>query len=269
MAIKRDLSKNNNQLSKAELYQIYQTQKEICDHVWLNDDITTEQLKNIYYLFKTYELSESPAIIVHINSPGGHMHTGHSYFDLFRTYSKPVIGVVEYAASSAAAIALLGCDLRLAKPITRILFHQHSITLDSTLKTKDIKRMSYEEGLTYDLHINRMVDMTKMSRRKATNLIKGDKFLSGEISLKLGIIDYIIKPINRNKIPLQKKIGKSPAQMMLISIYKEPEILNILARLIKAGKYDSLRINNTGLMPIINLDNGIYLSQILMDLSAA
>lgn len=79
---------------------------------------------NVQSVLETGMLDEP--IILHINSPGGHAHSGLALYDFIKTIKIPTVGVIEGFCASAATLLLLACKIRTMSPSSTFLMHQCS-----------------------------------------------------------------------------------------------------------------------------------------------
>jgi len=143
-------------------------------------------------LFLEAEDSEKD-ISIYINSPGGAVTAGMAIYDTMKFIKNDVVTICMGQASSMAAIILAGGTRgkRYALPNSRILIHQplggfQGQATDIMIHAEEIRRIK-ENIITLLAH------HTGRKESEIARDIERDYYMSGEESLKYGIIDSVIK----------------------------------------------------------------------------
>jgi ATP-dependent Clp protease, protease subunit len=140
--------------------------------------------------------ASSDPIRVFVNSPGGHVESGYTIYDMLKFVKCPIHMVGTGWVASIASIIYLATPkkFRFVLPNTRFLLHQPHGGMQGT--AQDVK-IQAEEIIKTREHINRMiseetgVDMTKVSQHTDR-----DYWLSAEEALKYGLVGSIISSID-------------------------------------------------------------------------
>lgn len=129
------------------------TQKLLLDRtilLWgeVNDDTAQHVVERLLYLDA---IASDKRILLLINSPGGHVHSGFTIYDCMQQISSPVATCCTGMAASMGAIILSGGEKgqRSIMPNARVMIHQPSggvggsyteieIQLEELIKTKNI-----------------------------------------------------------------------------------------------------------------------------------
>jgi len=145
----------------------------------------------------SYE-SDDP-ITIFIGSPGGHVESGDTIFDMIR-FVKPVVRVVGtgWVGSAATNIYLAtGKEHRYALPNTRFLIHQPAGGFGGDASDIEIQA---REILKTRERINRIIaEQTGQPIDRVTEDTDRDYWMSAEESVEYGIVGKIIK--NASELP--------------------------------------------------------------------
>ena len=101
-------SNNGGEMNKERLLEIYYNKEIECDHLWIDYPLllVDENEEKLLFLKKDLEdfgMNMKPALIVHIDSTGGHLDAGTIIYNLLNEFKekKPIITVVEHQCRSA------------------------------------------------------------------------------------------------------------------------------------------------------------------------
>lgn len=135
-----------------------------------------------------FSVQHHPFLTLFISSKGGSMECALRLFELLKSSSKQVVGIVEDEAYSMAAIVLQGCFRRKARKGAHLLFHnvrpaEHAIPSDEL----DEKRKKGQEAI-YKI----LSDRSGKTIEEVAAICRKDKKMSAEEALELGFIDEII-----------------------------------------------------------------------------
>jgi len=139
--------------------------------------------------------SDSKAIYLFIDSPGGEINSGFSIFDTVRFIKAPVYTIVAGLAASMGSIIALSApkERRFALPNAKLLIHQPLISgylqgpaSDLEIHADDIVKTREKINKLYALETGRSLEVI-------TKLTDRDKWLSPTEALELGLISKIIK----------------------------------------------------------------------------
>ena len=140
---------------------------------------------------KGIDPQEREPIFILINSYGGSVYNGFSLYNLFRSCSTPIIGIVVGVCYSAATLALLGCHLRLAMPNTSLMLHRSRLERwdgDAIDMQQYSKYWNKIEDTLFSLYLENL-DIT--SAELHTHLT-GDWWLTPEEAVDLKLCDEIL-----------------------------------------------------------------------------
>lgn len=142
--------------------------------------------------------SNSP-ITIYINSPGGHVESGDTIFDVMRYINSPVRVVGTGWVASIAVIIYLGAkkENRLCLPNTRFLIHQplggaRGPAVDIGIQAKEIIRVRERLNKLIAAHTGTPLD-------KVFKDVERDFWLSAEEAKEYGIVGNIIESFNELK----------------------------------------------------------------------
>jgi ATP-dependent Clp endopeptidase proteolytic subunit ClpP len=152
------------------------------------EDKLTDLQKNYNIPFENL-----PHIEIHINSGGGSVFAALAVVDYIKASKFKFTSVIEgYAASAATFISCI-CDRRLITEHSMILIHQLSAGVIGKMA-----EMVDEINVCHKL-MNVIIKMyrehTNIDIKSIKRIMSRDIFWNAEESLKLGIVDEIIKPV--------------------------------------------------------------------------
>ena len=133
-----------------------------------------------------------------ISSPGGDLGVGLALYDFIRL-KNPVITLGVGVVASAAFLAFLGGDIRLALPNTVFNFHSIYIHFDEAIKELDSRNVI---DLAKELNFcNRLVfeiikERTKITDKDIKDVSRQGQTFGPDRALKLGIINGIVNSLN-------------------------------------------------------------------------
>lgn len=143
-------------------------------------------------------LSQASAdpIRVFVNSPGGHVESGYTIYDMLKFVKCPVYIIGTGWVASIASIIYLATPkkFRFVLPNTRFLLHQPHGGMQGT--AQDVK-IQAEEIIKTREHINRMIaEETGVDVGKVGQHTDRDYWLSAEQALEYGLVGKIIQSID-------------------------------------------------------------------------
>lgn len=174
------------------------------NHIYLYGPVTPLSVKNI-----SEEISElnkrnsingvyikPPAIILHINSPGGSLRHGLSLVETISKSSIPIITFVEGMAASAASIIFLASKYRIIAPFSTILIHQLSYGIHGTYE--NLKFSQEISDKLMEIMEKYYLSKTKLKKNKLKELLFRDLFLDASECLKYGFVNKILKKTKKD-----------------------------------------------------------------------
>ena len=152
--------------------------------------------------------TDSPLVIVDINTPGGDVASMVTMLSAMRGSRLKIVTYVSSEASSAGAFLLSAGEkgMRFASPLACVMIHEILCgtplePLEDTVKRVEFIKKQNEQLMTF------MAKNCGKTLKQLRKLIKDsgsrDMYLSSEQALAIGIIDHIKVP----KIALQSEIG--------------------------------------------------------------
>ena len=155
----------------------------------INQDVARRTAEKLLAL--AFE-SDDP-ITLYIGSPGGHVESGDTIFDMIR-FIKPVVRTVGTGwVGSIATHIYLASDKenRFALPNTRFLIHQPSggfggDATDIQIHAKEILLLKERLNKIYSLHTGKPVD-------EIAKALERDNFMTAEEAKKFGLIDSVVE----------------------------------------------------------------------------
>lgn len=135
-------------------------------------------------------------IRVFVNSPGGHVESGYTIYDMLRFVKCPIYMVGTGWVASIASIIYLATPkkFRFVLPNTRFLLHQPHGGMQGT--AQDVK-IQAEEIIKTREHLNRMIaNETGVDVAKVHQHTDRDYWLSAEEALEYGLVGSIIRTVD-------------------------------------------------------------------------
>lgn len=135
-------------------------------------------------------------IRVFVNSPGGHVESGYTIYDMLKFVKCPIYMVGTGWVASIASIIYLATPkkFRFVLPNTRFLLHQPHGGMQGT--AQDVK-IQAEEIIKTREHLNRMIaEETGVDVAKVHQHTDRDYWLSAEEALKYGLAGSIIRTVD-------------------------------------------------------------------------
>ncbi|KAL2105475.1 hypothetical protein VUR80DRAFT_8308 [Thermomyces stellatus] len=138
-------------------------------------------------------------ITLYINSPGGMISSGLAIYDTMTYIRPPVSTVCVGAASSMAALLLVGGapKKRFALPHSSIMIHQplggtQGQATDILIYANQIQRVREQVNEIYRRHVNHALGEERFDQKAVAELMERDKYLSAEEAKEMGIVDEIL-----------------------------------------------------------------------------
>ncbi len=194
--IKRTMGEFDNSLDNIMLKQVEFGLDFESRVVYLNTEISMESQIDIIsrtnYLYNSDKNRAKEYINFYISSYGGDVYSMLGLLDYMRTFPVKINTFCQGAAMSAAAVILAcGTGKRRASENSTIMFHQMSA--ESFGKVGDISKNTDHLKVLQKRVYNILYKRTKKDIKFWEKNLKEDFYLSVEDSLKLNIIDEIIK----------------------------------------------------------------------------
>lgn len=131
-------------------------------------------------------------ILLHINSPGGHVDAGMSSMSIFTECKVPIAVMVDGMSASAATFLSIYAPYRIGTPYSTCLIHEAS----GLIAGKDSDMQFYMKvGSKFFRFLKKMyLKKTKIPKHELKSLLQHDLILDAETCKKYGIFDKIIDP---------------------------------------------------------------------------
>lgn len=202
------------------------------NHIYLYGEVNPKSIKDISkeilelnkrnYVNSVY--IKPPAIILHINSPGGSLYHGLSLVETISKSSIPIITFVEGMAGSAASMILLASPYRIMAPYSTVLIHQLSTGINGTYENLKFNQQINDKlmGIMEKYYLSK----TKLKKNKLKELLFRDIFLNSTKCLQYGFVNKVLK---KTKKDFHKKY-----------FIKNPEYLLKTETLLKKTNFNNL-----------------------------
>ncbi|SPN98682.1 related to endopeptidase Clp [Cephalotrichum gorgonifer] len=168
----------------------------VCLYGSIDDNTSASIVSQLLWL--EAENPDKP-ITMYINSPGGMISSGLAIYDTMSYIRPPVSTVCIGAASSMAALLLVGGEAgkRFALPHSSIMIHQplggtQGQASDILIYATQIQRIREQVNEIYRRHVNKALGGDKFNKEMVAELMERDKYLTAEEAKELGIIDEIL-----------------------------------------------------------------------------
>lgn len=103
---------------------IIETMTMVAHHFYLSDEIDEPK----YYVDMIHTITEAGAndtIVIHLNTPGGHLHTGIQLINAMKLTEAHVVCSLEATSHSLGTIIFLSADERIVQPNSMMMFHNY------------------------------------------------------------------------------------------------------------------------------------------------
>jgi ATP-dependent Clp protease protease subunit len=212
-------------------------------HIYFNEDVSEESVlklqKQIMEANKTVivndiQLAPKP-IIIHISSRGGDMYAGIRFLTIFKESRVPICTLIDNYAASAATYLAINSPYRIITEQGFVLIHQHSAFIYGKREQllNKVKRIEEIADLRYNLYENK----TKIAKTELDELMKHDLWLDAKKCLEKGIVDRILKPIEKKiknskeyNYPFNILVKKTNLNNVYISCSGAKEIFDAILR---------------------------------------
>lgn len=185
--------------------------------VYVTGVVTPESVAHYIRTIESFCDSGAQQITLIINSPGGCAYSGLAMYDYLAKMraSIPIVGIVMGACMSSASIILQGCTYRAITPSSKIMIHEAKM-LTGGYQTHGEAIIDATETQVLNKAMAGIYE-TESCSKKPKNLAKswldllvnGDRYLSAEMSVSLGLCDAVeYKYTKRKKVNVQKKCKK-------------------------------------------------------------
>jgi len=169
------------------------------NHVYFYSDVSRESIFTLNVLLRqaakfvntlSFDLNvKTIPIYLHINSYGGSLYDAYAAVDTIKNLRVPIYSVIEGCAASAGTIISVVCNKRFIGANAYMLIHQLSSAMWG--KMSEIED-EYQ-------HLNELMDQitqlygeyTKIPKKKLTELLKHDLWLTPQTCIKYGLVDAL------------------------------------------------------------------------------
>lgn len=136
-------------------------------------------------------------ICLHLNSPGGHVHSTNIFYSLIQTQRVPLCVIIETLCASAASNIALLAPYRVMIDYSQYLIHDaYGFNLGKI--SNSIKNQYYH--INTIIYYNKMLKKrTKLTDIEITEFLERDILLNADYCLSKGIIDKILRLPKVNK----------------------------------------------------------------------
>jgi ATP-dependent Clp protease protease subunit len=141
-------------------------------------------------LQKTFSLSDSPPIELHIQSPGGAVMPTFALVDYIQASTVPIHSYVEGYAGSAATLITCVCQKRFIYPNGLMLLHQLSGGTNG--KMSEIQEQVANAELMMKMIKSIYSENSTMSNSEIDELLTHDRWMSSSECMRRGIVDAVI-----------------------------------------------------------------------------
>lgn len=184
-----------DQISLLHNYNIDITTKTITLTGEVNDEMADTALKNLHILNQT-----NGAITVYLSTDGGDLSSGKIIYDALR-YSSNVIKIVCFGnVMSCGTVILMGGDLRIMSPHSKLMTHvgseglgvEHPRNVDQAFNN-----LRDDEHFIESVYLERMNEKQRKDKKKLLthknikDILMFDKYIKPEEALQLGLITSI------------------------------------------------------------------------------
>ncbi len=145
-------------------------------------------------------------VYIDIHSPGGSMHEGFAIYDVLRTSGRNVHTNIVGSCHSMAVTVLLAAPLkwRSANPNIRSLIHRARTYQSDSLTESELRELADDTRREENEMIKIYVQRTKLTERKARELIAAEKVHTAQDLLEMGFIGSINQYTTNKSIINQK-----------------------------------------------------------------
>jgi len=162
----------------------------------ISEEVSPELAQKIFsQLVILNRRSETDAIYVYINSPGGCADSGFAIYDMLRFFKAPVVTVCSGLCASAAVMIFLGADKdkNFSLPNSRFLLHQPSTGIRGS--ASDIEITADEITKTRVRYNEVVADITKKTVEDVTNDADRDFWMSPQEASDYGLVSKVISSL--------------------------------------------------------------------------
>jgi ATP-dependent protease ClpP protease subunit len=129
-------------------------------------------------------------IILHIQSNGGYLSSALAIADIIESLDTAVVSVIEGWAASASTIISTACDSRKITRNSIMLIHQFSGSFWGTYEQFKDNQKLHEIQIEQLRNFYR--DHCKLGKKKITEMLKHDYWMSSKESLEHGFVDEVV-----------------------------------------------------------------------------
>lgn len=157
----------------------------------LDGTVSKNTIKCLRYLDR---LSKEPINLV-LNSSGGTVNDGYAIYDVVRSMRSEVTVEVIGVASSAATLILLSADKKHCHENVEIMVHDGISFAQGAMRDveKQVDFLKLERTRYYEI----LAKHTKKPKKFWESICSNDSYFDAKQSLKLGLVDKIIKSKKR------------------------------------------------------------------------
>ena len=162
-------------------------------HIYLYDSISNSSVLAVTLQINSFNEPgfQKKPIVIHINSPGGDLHSGIALLTILQSSKTVIVTIIEGICASAATYIAVAADYRLISPYATMMIHQYSGSV--TGKFEDIEFQSYTGQKTMDTLYNIYSTYSNLPDYRIREILKNDLFLTPDDCFKYGMVDIVFK----------------------------------------------------------------------------
>ena len=174
-------------------------QNEIIDSrtIIISEEVSTELAKKVLtQLVIMNGRSDTDAIYVYINSPGGCADSGFAIYDMMKFFKAPIVTICSGLCASAAVMIFLGADKdkNYSLPNSRFLLHQPSTGIRGS--ASDIEITADEITKTRVRYNEVVADITGKTVEDVTSDADRDFWMSPQEANEYGLVCNVISNLS-------------------------------------------------------------------------
>ena len=181
------------------------------DDPWFDDKVTPTVFKD--------ELGEGKGpVTVWINSPGGDVFAAAQIYNMLLSYPGHITVKIDGLAASAASVIAMAGDEVLVSPVSMLMIHNPS-TFTIGNKSDMEKAISILDEIKESI-INAYMNKTGLSRKKLSDLMDAETWMSARKAVELGFADAVMTrkelegslDLSGEEVPLAKTEQKAATE---------------------------------------------------------
>ena len=162
-------------------------------HIYLYDSISNTSVLDVTLKINSFNepnVKKKP-IVIHINSPGGDLHSGIALLTILKSSKMVIITIVEGICASAATYISVAADYRLISPHATMMIHQYSGSI--TGKFEDIEFQAYSGKKIMETLYNIYGTYSNLPDYRIREILNNDLFLTPIECFKYGMVDLVLE----------------------------------------------------------------------------